>query len=75
MNAISPGYTQTPLGLKRNKDVYEKVCAIIPLGNRFATPEEMATTALFLACDATYMTGQNLDVNGGLCLVPDMKKF
>jgi NAD(P)-dependent dehydrogenase (short-subunit alcohol dehydrogenase family) len=38
--------------------------ARIPLG-RFAAPEEIAKAAGFLASEADYITGQELNVNGG----------
>jgi acetoacetyl-CoA reductase/3-oxoacyl-[acyl-carrier protein] reductase len=41
-----------------------QIKAKIPLG-RFATPREVAKAAVFLAADADYITGQELNVNGG----------
>ena len=38
-----------------------------PLG-RWGTSEDVAEAAVFLASDACFMTGENLQVNGGLCL-------
>jgi len=66
VNAISPGYIATPLSLGNNAAVLKELNATIPLENRFGDPEEIAKTALFLAADATYMTGQELVVDGGL---------
>jgi NAD(P)-dependent dehydrogenase (short-subunit alcohol dehydrogenase family) len=60
-NTIAPGYTAT-------QDIPEKLAsqirARIPLG-RFATPKEVAKAAGFLAADADYITGQELNVSGG----------
>jgi 3-oxoacyl-(acyl-carrier-protein) synthase III len=60
-NTIAPGYTAT-------QEIPEKLAsqirARIPLG-RFATPREVAKAAGFLAADADYITGQELNVNGG----------
>jgi len=71
-NVISPGYIETELtqGVKDDKPQYDAVCANVPLGHRFGRPEEIANVALFLASDAsTYMTGQNLEVDGGMVAV------
>jgi NAD(P)-dependent dehydrogenase (short-subunit alcohol dehydrogenase family) len=37
----------------------------IPMG-RFATPDEIAKAVLFLAADGDYVTGQQINVNGGV---------
>ncbi|MBS2023900.1 MAG: SDR family oxidoreductase, partial [Deltaproteobacteria bacterium] len=37
----------------------------VPL-KRFGTPDEIARAALFLAHDATFTTGTELDIDGGL---------
>jgi NAD(P)-dependent dehydrogenase (short-subunit alcohol dehydrogenase family) len=47
------------------EDVAAKIKSKIPLG-RFAEPEEVAQAAGFLAADADYITGQELNVNGGV---------
>jgi NAD(P)-dependent dehydrogenase (short-subunit alcohol dehydrogenase family) len=77
VNAISPGFIETPLSLSLNKgDQYEKVCQIIPLGNRFGRPEEIASVVMFLASSASsYMTGQNLVVDGGLTSIYSIKRL
>ena len=72
-NAISPGFTRTPLmdnGLKMDESQIEAlkhhVAQITPLGY-MAQPEEIATAALFLAsADAKYVNGVELTVDGGL---------
>lgn len=68
-NAIFPGPTLTPL--QDRWDTQEKVAAVgahIPLG-RVGTPEEIANAALFLLSDAaSYITGIDLVVDGGLLL-------
>lgn len=75
VNVISPGPVDTPilekLGVKpQDKPEFEKaVSAAIPLG-RFGRPEELARAALFLASeDATFITGVNLLVDGGMSLL------
>ena len=64
-NAIAPGYTSTEMVNAIPEDVAAKIKARIPLG-RFAEPEEVAKAAAFLAADGDYITGQELNVNGGV---------
>jgi 3-oxoacyl-(acyl-carrier-protein) reductase len=64
-NAIAPGYTSTEMVAAIPEDVAAKIKSKIPLG-RFAEPEEVAKAAVFLAADGDYITGQELNVNGGV---------
>lgn len=68
VNALSPGPLRTEL-LMSFLDTPEKRqrrLVHVPMG-RFGEAEEMASAALFLASDdASYMTGANLQVDGGL---------
>jgi len=64
-NAIAPGYTSTEMVAAIPEDVAARIKAKIPLG-RFAEPEEVAKAAVFLAADGDYITGQELNVNGGV---------
>jgi len=66
-NAIAPGYTATEMVEAMPAEVLEKICARIPL-RRLAKPEEIAKAVLFLARDADYITGAELNVNGGLLM-------
>ena len=68
-NSISPGLTDTPMtaGAKATPGVFDAFAASYPLG-RIGTSEDIAAAAVFLASDACFMTGQNLQVNGGLTL-------
>jgi acetoacetyl-CoA reductase len=63
-NSIAPGYTSTEMVDAIPEEVAALLKAKIPLG-RFASPEEIAKAAGFLAVDADYITGQELNVNGG----------
>jgi NAD(P)-dependent dehydrogenase (short-subunit alcohol dehydrogenase family) len=68
-NSISPGFTETPMTqdaakLPGMKEAFEKE---YPLG-RIGTSDDIAAAAVFLASDECFMTGQNLQVNGGLTL-------
>ena len=68
-NAIYPGLTLTPLQARWDTDeIVENVGQFVPMG-RVGTPEELASTALFLLSDgASYITGADLVVDGGLLL-------
>lgn len=65
VNVVSPGSTRTPLldSLFSPEDLAKRV-RIIPMG-RFGEPEDVAATIIFLALDATHVTGQIISVNGG----------
>jgi 3-oxoacyl-[acyl-carrier protein] reductase len=64
--AIAPGYTATEMVMAMREDVQDKVKATIPL-RRFATTEEIASTALFIVQN-DYVTGRLFEVDGGLRL-------
>ena len=63
-NAIAPGFTSTEMVDAIPEEIAAQIKAKIPLG-RFATVEEIAKAAAFLAADGDYITGQELNVNGG----------
>lgn len=66
-NAIAPGFVETDMtSYLQQGDASEKYKAAIPLG-KFATADDIANTALFLASDmGSYITGQTISVCGGL---------
>jgi 3-oxoacyl-[acyl-carrier protein] reductase len=65
-NAVAPGFTETAMLEGVPDAVREQIREEIPVG-RFATPEEVAAAVRFLAHErAAYVTGQVLDVNGGM---------
>ncbi|MFT3909682.1 MAG: 3-oxoacyl-[acyl-carrier-protein] reductase [Ferruginibacter sp.] len=66
-NAIAPGFVETDMtSYLKDGEGAEKYKADIPLG-KFASPEDIANTALFLASDmGSYITGQTISVCGGL---------
>lgn len=68
-NSISPGLTDTPMtaGAKQTPGVFEAFDKSYPLG-RIGTSDDIAAAAVWLSSDECYMTGENLQVNGGLCL-------
>jgi 3-oxoacyl-[acyl-carrier protein] reductase len=66
VNAICPGYIDTPMTQGISPLAHAAVLSRTPLG-RVAEPREVAATALFLASDdSSYFTGQWLSPNGGL---------
>ena len=66
VNAIAPGFIETPMTDPLSPELKEKMKSMIPLG-RFGMDREIAAAVIFLASDeAAYITGQVLDVNGGL---------
>jgi 3-oxoacyl-[acyl-carrier protein] reductase len=68
-NAIAPGFVETDMtSYLQDGEGADKYKAGIPLG-RFASADDIANTALFLACDmGNYITGQVISVCGGLCI-------
>jgi len=64
VNAIAPGFVDTEMTRKIPENVKNKILEQMPMG-RFATPEEVADAVLFL-CNASYITGTVIDVNGGM---------
>jgi acetoacetyl-CoA reductase len=68
VNAVAPGYTDTPMVAHVPPDVLKTIIAKIPVG-RLAQPSEIAHAIAFLASDeAAYITGATLTINGGLYL-------
>ena len=67
-NAVSPGYTRTPMIESVPAKVLEPIIARTPLG-RLAEIQDIANAVLFLASDeSAFITGQVLRVDGGLTL-------
>lgn len=69
-NSVSPGFTSTGLNVEQRQKGWDRVwTSRIPAG-RFAEPREIASACLFLASDeASYITGHDLVVDGGLSSV------
>ena len=66
VNAVAPGFIETPMTDPLSQELKDKMKSLIPLG-RFGTDKEIASAVMFLASDeAAYITGQVLDVNGGM---------
>lgn len=65
VNALCPGYFETPLTLQHPTEVRQRIADMTPLG-RFGGAAELMGPALFLASDAsTFVTGASIIVDGG----------
>ena len=65
VNAVCPGFVETSMTEKIPDEIREKIIKRIPMA-RFADKEEIANVVLFLAIHGTYITGQTINVNGGM---------
>ena len=65
VNSIAPGFTLTDMLAKVPDQVQDQIKAKIPMG-RFGMPEEIAKAVTFLAADGDYITGQQININGGV---------
>jgi NAD(P)-dependent dehydrogenase (short-subunit alcohol dehydrogenase family) len=66
INAVAPGFIDTPLLLEETRTALKSTINRIPQG-RLASPEEVADTICFLASGmATHITGVTLPVDGGM---------
>jgi 3-oxoacyl-[acyl-carrier protein] reductase len=66
VNAIAPGYIETPMTDALPDKVKEELKRLIPM-DRLGKPEDVAEAVLFLVSEsANYITGQVLNVNGGI---------
>ena len=66
VNAIAPGYIQTPMTEVLPEKAKEELKRLIPM-ERLGQPEDVAHAVLFLVSEASsYITGNILNVNGGI---------
>lgn len=65
VNSIAPGFTETEMLAQVPENIREKIIARVPMG-RFGQPEEIAKAVVFIAADGDYITGQQINVNGGV---------
>ena len=65
VNAICPGFIETDMVASIPEDARNKLLKTVPLG-RFGQPEEIARAVCYLVEDGDYITGQSLDINGGV---------
>jgi 3-oxoacyl-[acyl-carrier protein] reductase len=68
VNAIAPGFINTDMTAVLTEQVKEELAGKIPAG-RLGNPEDVAAAVAFLASDsANYITGQTLNVDGGMLM-------
>jgi 3-oxoacyl-[acyl-carrier protein] reductase len=68
VNAVAPGWVDTPLLDTMSAESKAFLCAQTPLG-RMGTPEEIANAIVFLATDdANFFVGQVISPNGGIVI-------
>jgi 3-oxoacyl-(acyl-carrier-protein) reductase len=65
VNSICPGFIETDMVASIPDEQREKLLKSVPLG-RFGQPDEIARAVRFLVEDGDYITGQALDINGGV---------
>lgn len=67
-NAIAPGFISTRMTGQLSEDLQKKMLEMIPLG-RYGSPQDVAGAVAFLAGDdAAYITGQVIQVCGGMVM-------
>lgn len=65
VNAICPGFIETDMVAEMPQNVLEQVIARIPM-RRLGHAGEIARAVIYLCQDGEYITGQQINVNGGL---------
>lgn len=65
VNAVSPGFITTDMTGSLKDEIKEKVISTIPLGRPGTAQDVADAVAFFVSGKADYITGQELDVNGG----------
>ncbi|MEO1873057.1 MAG: SDR family oxidoreductase, partial [Cobetia sp.] len=65
VNTLSPGYIATDMIMKIPEEIRESIRETIPV-KRYGQPDEIARAVAFLADEKSgFITGANLDINGG----------
>ena len=68
VNAVAPGFIKTPMTDKLTDEQKEAILAQIAM-RRYGEPEEIASVVAFLCSDdASYITGQIIEISGGLSM-------
>ncbi len=69
VNAVSPGFVETPMTEKIPDELKQQMIAKIPL-KRIGQPKDIANVVVFLASPLSdYVTGQTIQINGGTYMV------
>jgi len=64
VNVVAPGFTETDMFAAVPASIQAQIKSKIPAA-RFAHPEEIAKAVIYLVADGDYVTGQQINVNGG----------
>ncbi len=68
VNAVAPGYIDTPMTQALSDKVKDEIAAMIPMKRR-GLPEDVANVIAFLCSDyASYVTGEVIRVDGGIAM-------
>ncbi len=65
VNAIAPGFIETEMLAQVPENIREKILARVPM-RRFGHPDDVARVVAFIAAEGDYITGQQINVNGGV---------
>ena len=69
VNCIAPGFIKTPMTDALTEKQTASIKQAIP-AQRFGTPEDVAAAVVYLASlEAAYITGETVNINGGLLMV------
>jgi len=66
VNAISPGYTRTPMNREAFQEKEDQIAAKIPLDRVAESPEIAGVVSFLVSHDAAYITGETINANGGI---------
>jgi 3-oxoacyl-[acyl-carrier protein] reductase len=69
VNAIAPGFIETPMTDALNDKQKDLILGRVPAG-RLGSPDDVAAATIYLASlEAAYVTGQTLHINGGMAMI------
>lgn len=69
VNAVAPGFIATPMTDVLTDEQKSGILSAVPAG-RLGTPDEIAAAVVYLAsAEAAYVTGQTINVNGGMAMI------
>lgn len=66
VNAISPGYTRTPMTRESLEEKEEQIASKIPLNRVAESPEIAGVISFLVSHDGSYITGETINANGGI---------
>jgi len=68
VNAVAPGFIDTAMTKKLNKELIDRIISQVPL-QRIGKPEEVASLVAYLASEeASYITGEVIKIDGGMAM-------